>query len=213
MIPEDFAERWEAAWNTHDLDAIMSHYDEAVVFRSTKALALTGDGEVRGKAALRAYWSAALASQPRLRFRVRDVLRGHDMLVLVYLNHRDVLAAETLYFGADGKVFRAAACHRSSLADAFRVVVRLWVVEGEESGFRHFEDRAIDIMHEHGVRVVSIERPTPPDPHAPYEVHVLEFPARAAFDAYRADVRLAELAELRDRVVLRTEIELPDSEG
>ena len=91
--------------------------------------------------------------------------------------------------------------------------MRLWVVAGEEPGFRRFEDRAIDVMREHGARIVSIERPTSSDSHAPHEVHVLEFPSRASFDSYRADARLAELAELRARVVLRSEIELPGRAG
>lgn len=33
------------------------------------------------------------------------------MMVITYENHRGVLAAETLYFGADGLVTQAAACH------------------------------------------------------------------------------------------------------
>ena len=107
----------------------------------------------------------------------------------------------------------AAARHRDTHADPFRVVVRLWVVEGEEPGFRRFEDRAIEIMREHGVRIVSIEQPRSSDPHAAYEVHVLDFPSRAAFDAYRADARLAAFAKLRERVVLRTEVELPGQAG
>lgn len=109
-----FAKAWEDGWNSHDLDVIMGHYRDDVTFRSQKAVPLVGSGEIRGVPALRAYWAAALARQPDLRFRVQDVFEGHDMLVISYLNHRDVLAVETLYFDADGKVFRAAACHRSA---------------------------------------------------------------------------------------------------
>ena len=29
-----FAEEWITAWNTHDLDRILSHYAEDIVFRS-----------------------------------------------------------------------------------------------------------------------------------------------------------------------------------
>lgn len=60
-----------------------------------------------------AYWAKALARQPDLHFTVRDVFEGHQMLVISDTNHRGVLAAETLYFDADGQVFRAAACQRS----------------------------------------------------------------------------------------------------
>lgn len=106
-----FAKDWEAGWNSHDLDRILSHYRDDVVFRSEKALALVGDGEVRGRAALRDYWQRALDRQPDLRFEVQDVFQGHDMMVITYRNHRGVLAAETLYFDTADKVYQAAACH------------------------------------------------------------------------------------------------------
>lgn len=111
---QTFAAEWERGWNSHDLDRIMSHYSEDIVFRSKKAVALAGTGEVHGKAALRAYWAAALEKQPDLAFRVQNVFEGHGMIVIVYLNHHDVLAAETLYFGEDGLAYQAAACHAVS---------------------------------------------------------------------------------------------------
>ena len=107
----EFAAAWEAGWNSHDLDRIMAHYSPDIVFRSKKAVALVGSGEVRGHDALRAYWQAALDKQPDLHFTVRDVFAGHEMMVITYENHRGVLAAETLYFGSDGLVTQAAACH------------------------------------------------------------------------------------------------------
>ena len=111
MDGRTFAAAWEQCWNSRDLDRIMSHYRDDVVFRSLKAISITGSGEVRGKPALRAYWAAALEKQPDLRFTVQDVFVGHEMLVITYRNHRAVLAAETLYFDKDGQVFQAAACH------------------------------------------------------------------------------------------------------
>jgi len=107
-----FAEAWEAAWNSHDLDRILAHYSKDIVFRSHKAVRLSGNGELRGKDALRAYWAKALAAQPDLSFVVVDVFHGHGMLVITYRNQRDVLAAETLRFGPDGLVVEASACHR-----------------------------------------------------------------------------------------------------
>lgn len=106
-----FAAEWAAAWNSHDLDRILAHYAEGIVFRSRKAIPLTGAGEVRGLHALRAYWSAALARQPDLRFELVSVFAGHEMVVIVYRNHAGVTAAETLRFGADGLVVDAAASH------------------------------------------------------------------------------------------------------
>jgi len=108
---EAFALEWEAAWNSHDLDRILSHYSEDIVFRSRKAIDLVGSGEIKGKRDLRQYWSKALQRQPLLKFEVLNVFSGHDMLVITYLNHTHVLAAETLYFNTEGQVYLAAACH------------------------------------------------------------------------------------------------------
>lgn len=109
-----FAKAWQSGWNSHDIDRIMGHYRDDIIFRSRKAIALVGSGEIIGKSALRAYWTAALERQPDLKFTVQDVFEGHQMLVISYLNHRRVLAAETLHFDADGLVFQASACHRAA---------------------------------------------------------------------------------------------------
>ena len=83
------------------------------MFRSRKAIALVGTGEVQGKANLRTYWLAALERQPELKFSVQHVFEGHEMMVISDKNNCGVLAAETLYFSRDGLVYRAAACHRA----------------------------------------------------------------------------------------------------
>ena len=38
----DFARLWLADWNSHDLDAILGHYAEDVIFTSPKVLGFTG---------------------------------------------------------------------------------------------------------------------------------------------------------------------------
>ena len=112
LDPSAFAAEWEAAWNSHDLDRILAHYRDDVVFRSRKAAVLTGDGEVRGTQALRDYWAKALAAQPDLRFEVTEVYEGWRMLVLTYRNHRGVMASEALWFDAEGRVAQAAGCQQ-----------------------------------------------------------------------------------------------------
>ncbi|MFZ5962907.1 nuclear transport factor 2 family protein [Thalassococcus sp. BH17M4-6] len=106
-----FARAWAAGWNAHDLDRIMAHYADEIVFRSRKAVALTGMGEVIGKPALRRYWAEALRRQPDLAFEIEEVFEGHRMLVILYTNQRGVRTTETLWFDAGGLVTRAAACH------------------------------------------------------------------------------------------------------
>jgi hypothetical protein len=50
-----FAAEWIAAWNSHDLDRVLSHYAANIVFLSPFAQQLVGNGRVSGLPALRAY--------------------------------------------------------------------------------------------------------------------------------------------------------------
>jgi uncharacterized protein (TIGR02246 family) len=63
-----FAREWVAAWNRHDAEAVLAHYADDAVFISPKAERVVGHGLVQGKAALRAYWQAALARIQKLEF-------------------------------------------------------------------------------------------------------------------------------------------------
>ena len=65
---QEFARQWVAAWNRHDAEAVLAHYAEDAVFVSPKAERIVGSGLVEGKAALRAYWQAALARSKKLEF-------------------------------------------------------------------------------------------------------------------------------------------------
>ena len=47
--PESFAHEWIAGWNARDLDRILDHYADDVIFSSPKAQAITGSARVVGK--------------------------------------------------------------------------------------------------------------------------------------------------------------------
>lgn len=101
----DFAQGWQAAWNSHDVDRILAHYTEDVVFQSPYVAHRFQEptGEVRGKDALRSYWGSGLAQQPDLRFTVDDVRVSVDTLVINYRNQQDHAVSEVLRF-RDGLV-------------------------------------------------------------------------------------------------------------
>ena len=111
-----FADEWIAAWNAHDLDRILSHYAQDVVFLSPIAEKRVGHGRVIGHDALRAYWGPAIGPGSRLRFELVEVLVGFEALTIVYdadlpagLGRRR--AAETFELGRDGRVVRSMACY------------------------------------------------------------------------------------------------------
>lgn len=107
----DFAQEWIAAWNSHDLDRILSHYAEAVEFVSPFIVKLTGraDGRQHGKSALRDYFARGLAAYPDLRFELHRVYEGVGGLVLEYQSVNGLRAAEAMEFDAGGQVCRVRA--------------------------------------------------------------------------------------------------------
>ena len=105
-----FARRWIEDWNSHDLDVILGHWDDDVVFTSPLAARLMGDpsGTVRGKDALRAYWARGLAANPDLHFVLDTVYVGHDSVVIGYTNEHGHRCAELVVFGPAGQAVRGA---------------------------------------------------------------------------------------------------------
>ena len=107
----NLADLWVAAWNAHDLDLIMTHYEDAVELTSPVAAQLLGtsDGRVVGKASLKAYFQRGLEACPELNFRLVDVLWGLNSVVLCYTNHKGTRTAEFMELSAIGKVARVVA--------------------------------------------------------------------------------------------------------
>lgn len=103
--PAEFSADWVAAWNAHDLDTLLSHFHDDVVFTSPVAAQIVPEsgGVLRGKDALRAYWTEGLRRIPDLRFSVERVFAGVSVLVISYRNQRGNLVDEVLVF-ADGVV-------------------------------------------------------------------------------------------------------------
>ena len=78
------------------------------MFVSPVAATVTGDptGVVRGKDALRAYWTTALTTRTDLHFDLDDVHLGVDAIVIRYRNQAGGSCNEVAVFDADGKVAR-----------------------------------------------------------------------------------------------------------
>jgi len=110
-----FAQEWIKAWNSHDLDAIMSHYAPEVVLISPIAARLLGDssGRVVGKEALLGYFRRGLQAYPNLAFTLLEVMWGVSSVVLHYVNQNDTKCGEFMEVGPEGKVVRVMA-HYSS---------------------------------------------------------------------------------------------------
>jgi hypothetical protein len=103
---ERFASEWAEHWNSHDLEGLLSHFSDDVLWTSPVAAQIVAgsDGVLRGKAALRAYYAEGLRLTPELHFEVLGVYQGVNVLVINYRNHRDALVNEVLSFDDAGLV-------------------------------------------------------------------------------------------------------------
>ena len=109
---EHFARLWIGHWNARDVDAVLDTFAEDARFISPLAAEVTGSPVIRGKAALRDYWTRALKQTDSLHFALIGAICDleRQTLVVQYRAERN------------GKVTRA--------AEAMRFEGR-WQVEGE----------------------------------------------------------------------------------
>ena len=107
----NLANQWVAAWNAHDLDSIMTHYDDEIDLTSPVAARLAGEagGRVVGRAKVRAYFQRGLEAYPELRFHLEDVLWGVNSVVLYYTNQKGTYTGEFMELSEMGKVTRVVA--------------------------------------------------------------------------------------------------------
>lgn len=100
-----FSRQWVRAWNAHDVEAVLEHFHEDVLFTSPVAAEMFPEtaGVIRGKAALRHYWASAVRRMPDLHFIVEAVYRGIDTIAINYRNQNGGLVNEVLRFD-DGRV-------------------------------------------------------------------------------------------------------------
>jgi hypothetical protein len=104
----EFAASWVEAWNSRDLDRIVAQYSEDVVFSSPLIQTIGGGNSntIRGRVALRSYFSAALCNFPSLCFRLRAVYVGDEAVILLYDNVNGLAASEKLKLNEKGQITR-----------------------------------------------------------------------------------------------------------
>ena len=103
---QQFAKVWIEAWNSHDLDVILSHYSEDIEITTPMIKMPLGesDGSLKGKDAVADYWRRALDKMPDLHFELYDVTEGVNSVALYYKSVMDKKAVEVMFFNEEGKV-------------------------------------------------------------------------------------------------------------
>lgn len=105
------AEQWIQAWNSHNLDEIMSHYEEDVVLVSPVAAKILNNplGTVKGKEAVRDYFKKGLEVYPDLKFELIDVMWGLSSVVFYYMNQEGTKVGEFVELDSTGKIIKVIA--------------------------------------------------------------------------------------------------------
>jgi steroid delta-isomerase-like uncharacterized protein len=114
IAAEQIAKSWTDAWNNRDLDALMEHYADDVVFHSP-FIKLLNEGDsttIHGKAALREYFQRGIEEYPHMRFQLHRTGLGAGSIVLNYISVNGMLANELHILDANGKAIEVR-CHYS----------------------------------------------------------------------------------------------------
>jgi antibiotic biosynthesis monooxygenase (ABM) superfamily enzyme len=93
------------------------------------------------------------------------------------------------------------------MSERFVLLVHLWIHPGQEAAFEALEREAARIMARRKGRIDSAIRMTPsdaPKDATPFEVHVVSFPDKAAWEAYGQDPETLKLREKRGKIIART---------
>jgi SnoaL-like domain len=80
------ANDWIEAWNSHDLERILSHYSKDVVFEAETVRTRwnKADGKLHGIAELRRHFALGLELAPQLKFQLDQVFSAPSGYAILY---------------------------------------------------------------------------------------------------------------------------------
>lgn len=86
MDAQQFARSWISSWNSHNMDAILSHYSDDIEITSPMIKLAAGieHGSLKGKEPVADYWRKALQKIPDLHFELIEVTIGINSVALYY---------------------------------------------------------------------------------------------------------------------------------
>lgn len=108
-----FAREWTEAWNSHDVDRIVSHYADELHYVSPLIYNRFPelDGVITDRETLRQYVSMGLEKRPDLAFTLLGVLYSARGFVMFYENAFGTHSAEYIELGADNRATLSIACY------------------------------------------------------------------------------------------------------
>jgi hypothetical protein len=109
------ADSWLAAWNAHDLDAIMACYSEDVEFVASTVIQRWGreDGRLQGRSELRRHFELGLQLAPHLTFTEEAFLSCPDGYALLYLRENNNRVLDVVELNANGQAAKVRAFYEN----------------------------------------------------------------------------------------------------
>ncbi len=108
LQPIEIGKKWIAAFNSHDLEGILSLYAEDARHTSPKLRAQGGEGCIHGKGAMRVWWGDCFRRMPDLRYVDPRYIADESAVVVVYTRHnpgdKEMRVAEILEIQQEGIV-------------------------------------------------------------------------------------------------------------
>ena len=113
---EQIATKWFAAFNAHDLEALLSLYHDQAEHYSPKLKVRMPEtnGMVRGKVEMRAWWRDAFDRSPTLHYVVLKLMANEEQVFMEYIRHasgeEDLRVGEVLVI-ENGSIVRSRVYH------------------------------------------------------------------------------------------------------
>ncbi len=99
---QSIAFKWFEEFNNHNLEQLLSRYDEEAQHYSPKLKIRNPDtnGLIKGKESLQEWWQEAFDKIPSLQYKVSSLTANSDRVFMEYIrkaeNEKDLLVAEVL---------------------------------------------------------------------------------------------------------------------
>ncbi len=109
---------WIESWNSHDLDAVMSHYADDVVFEANTVVKRWNrpDGRLCGASELREHFRRGLELVPSLHFELEDVLTAPSGYAALYRRDNGNRALDVVELNDERKAARVKAFYLEAQA-------------------------------------------------------------------------------------------------
>ena len=112
------ADAWIESWNRHDLDAIMAHYADDVVFEANTVVSRWNrpDGTLHGAVALREHFRRGLDLAPTLHFNLEAVFTAPSGYAVLYRRDNGNRVLDVVELNEENKAVRVKALYADAQA-------------------------------------------------------------------------------------------------